>query len=122
MVERPDTAAYGGHAPHTASIATVLHHAGWHPIPDDPAGPTVDALEALLYGIAGGAVFGAFFFHYEGHDPQVNLITRNTFHEYGWDAVCSRLGIAQDVIRSTSAAKAEAKLRDLVEDGASVIA
>ena len=35
--------------------------------------------EALLLGVSGGVVMGYFTFAYEGYDPHVALLTRNTF-------------------------------------------
>ena len=47
--------------------------------------------EALLMGISGGAVMGYFSFAYEGYDPQVNILTRNTFDPM--ETLLSRLGV-----------------------------
>ena len=110
MPEPTAFSASGGRAPHTASVAASLDHQGWE-------APGDASLEALLYAVSGGVVFGAFFFHYDGGDPQINILTRNTFDECGWDATCSRLGLVQDVTRSTSVDKAEAKLRTALEEG-----
>src|SRR5690606_30917651 len=49
--------------------------------------------------------------------PQVNILTRNTFANYGWDAICERLGLVQDVIHSTTEQKAEDKLVEALEEG-----
>jgi hypothetical protein len=103
---------YGGLAPHSGSIAQILDLQGVIAPHDGKA-----YRESLLYGISGGAVFAYFYFAYENQDPQVNLLTRNTFGEYGWDIICERLGISRDVIKSTSAGKAEAKLIELLEEG-----
>lgn len=73
--------------------------------------------EALLMGISGGITLGYFYFHYEGHNPQVNLLTRNTFNNYGWDAISERLGIIQDVQHTGSADKARKNLMDALENG-----
>jgi len=104
--------AYGGAFPTTASLAGALAaqsckapHTG-KPYSED-----------LLMGIAGGAAFGYFSFAYKGHDPQANILTRNTFGNYGWDAAVERLGISQDVMNSTSPAKAEQKLVETLESG-----
>jgi F0F1-type ATP synthase delta subunit len=35
--------------------------------------------EAMLLGISGGIVMGYFTFAYQGYDPQVQILTRNTF-------------------------------------------
>jgi hypothetical protein len=103
---------YGGLAPHSGSIAQILDLQGVIAPHDGKA-----YRESLLYGISGGAVFAYFYFAYENQDPQVNLLTRNTFGEYGWDSICERLGISRDVIKSTSPEKAEAKLIELLEEG-----
>jgi len=78
--------------------------------------------EAFLMGLAGGAAFGYFIFSYSGHDPQVNLLTRNTFSNYGWDTIVERLRMAQDVVHSTSADRARAKLVEALESGSVPIA
>ena len=35
--------------------------------------------EAMLLGISGGIVMGYYTFDYEGRDPMVQILTRNTF-------------------------------------------
>lgn len=35
--------------------------------------------EAMFMGISGGIVMGYFTFAYQGYDPQVQILTRNTF-------------------------------------------
>ncbi len=35
--------------------------------------------EAMLLGISGGIVMGYYIFNYEGYDPMVRILTRNTF-------------------------------------------
>jgi hypothetical protein len=82
-----------------------------------PARPEKPTARPLLFGISGGAAAGYFFFAYENLDPQVNILTRNTFGDYGWATICQRLGISQDEIRSTTEAKAEAKLIEVLEQG-----
>lgn len=71
--------------------------------------------EALLYGISGGAVMGYFSFAYEGYDPHVVILTRNTFDP--WDRLLSRLGIVQEIKQTTNAAKAVTNLTQTLEDG-----
>ena len=66
--------------------------------------------EALLVGISGGAVMGYFSFAYQGYDPHVALLTRNTFDPL--NTLLERLGVAQD-IRQTS--KPEHGVRNLVD-------
>lgn len=75
--------------------------------------------EALLMGISGGIVFGYFSFAYEGMDPFVALLSRNTFGP--WDTMLSRLGVMQTVKRTASADKAEKQLLDTLADGTPAI-
>lgn len=71
--------------------------------------------EALLMGVSGGIVFGYFFFHYEGYDPHVSLLVRNTFDP--WETMLSRLGIAQEVRQTSSADKGRQNLLEALENG-----
>lgn len=75
--------------------------------------------EALLLGVSGGITFGYFSFAYEGHDPHVALLTRNTFNP--WDTILSRLGVVQEVRQTTKAEKGVANLLDVLEDGTPAI-
>lgn len=59
--------------------------------------------EALLLGISGGITFGYFLFHYEGYDPQLALLTRNTFDPL--QTLLERLGVVQAVKQTASADK-----------------
>lgn len=71
--------------------------------------------EALLLGVSGGITFGYFTFHYEGYDPQVNLLTRNTFEPM--QTIFDRMGIPQDVRQTTNPDKARQNLIQAIEDG-----
>lgn len=71
--------------------------------------------EALLMGVSGGIVFGYFNFLYEGHDPQCNILTRNTFDP--WDTMLSRLGVVQHVEQTQKITIAEKKLLNVLEEG-----
>jgi hypothetical protein len=71
--------------------------------------------EAMLLGISGGVTFGYFTFHYEGYDPQVNLLTRNTFEPM--QTIFDRLAIPRDVLQTTHADKARQNLLQTIEDG-----
>ncbi|MDX1437590.1 MAG: BtrH N-terminal domain-containing protein [Anaerolineales bacterium] len=75
--------------------------------------------EALLMGVSGGAVMGYFSFAYEGYDPHVSLLTRNTFDPF--DTMLQRLGIAQTVLQSGSQAKGLHNLVDTLESGVPAI-
>lgn len=76
--------------------------------------------EAMLLGISGGVTFGYFTFHYQGYDPQVNLLTRNTFDPM--ERIFERLKIPRDLRRSTSADKGRKNLIDALEEGNAPIA
>lgn len=75
--------------------------------------------EALLLGVSGGITFGYFTFAYEGYDPHVSLLTRNTFAP--WDTMLSRLGVVQEIRQTTKPEKAVVNLLDTLEDGAPAI-
>jgi hypothetical protein len=66
--------------------------------------------EAMLLGISGGIAMGYFTFAYEGYDPWVRLLTRNTFDPL--DTIFKRLGIKTNV-RQT--AKPEIGVKNLLE-------
>ncbi|MCY4071429.1 MAG: DUF4872 domain-containing protein [Chloroflexi bacterium] len=76
--------------------------------------------EAMLLGISGGIAFGYFTFHYKGYDPQVNLLTRNTFGPM--ETIFDRLGIARDARQSTSADKGRQNLMAALEEGYAPVA
>lgn len=71
--------------------------------------------EAMLLGISGGITFGYFTFHYKGYDPQVNLLTRNTFDPM--ERIFDRMGIPREARQSTSAKKGRQNLIDALEEG-----
>lgn len=71
--------------------------------------------EALLLGLSGGIAFGYFTFEYKGHDPQVNLLSRNTFDPF--DTILERLGIPQNVAQSANANKGAENLTTALEEG-----
>ena len=76
--------------------------------------------EAMLLGVSGGVTFGYFTFHYKGYDPQVNLLTRNTFGPM--DTIFDRMGIARDVVQTASADKGRQNLVNALEAGFAPIA
>ncbi len=71
--------------------------------------------EAMLLGISGGITFAYFTFHYKGYDPQVNLLTRNTFDPM--ERIFDRMGIPREARQSTSANKGRQNLIDALEEG-----
>lgn len=101
-----------GYHPTTATIAGALaYHGVSAPHRDGPV------TEALLAGIAGGIALGYFYFAYEGYDPQVNIVTRNSFDGYGFDSVRTRLGISVDLLQTTSEKKGRENLIGVLEEG-----
>lgn len=71
--------------------------------------------EALFLGISGGIVLGYFTFAYEGHDPHVALLTRNTFDPL--DTMLARLGVVQDVLQTNKPEKGVQNLIETLVDG-----
>ena len=74
----------------------------------------------MLLGISGGIAFGYFTFHYQGYDPQVNLLTRNTFEPM--QRIFERLGIEVKLLRTTSLERMRKNLIDTLEAGLAPIA
>lgn len=75
--------------------------------------------EALLLGVSGGIVFGYFSFVYEGYDPILALLTRNTFDPL--ETMLSRLGVLQTVQQTASAEKGRKNLQDALDAGTPAI-
>jgi hypothetical protein len=105
-----DYAQFHGRHWKTGSVANHLAYQGFTaPHTNEPYS------EAFLLGVSGGVAFGYFTFHYEGQDPQCNLLTRNTFDPL--DTMLSRLGIVQTVQRTGKPDTAVANLVDALESG-----
>lgn len=75
--------------------------------------------EAMLMGISGGAVMGYFSFAYEGHDPHVRILTRNTFDPL--DKILERLGVVQTRLQTSKPERALSNLIDTLEEGVPAI-
>lgn len=71
--------------------------------------------EGLLLGVSGGITFGYFTFRYEGYDPQVNILTRNTFEPM--ETIFDRLAIPRESFQTTQPDKARKSLIEALEDG-----
>ncbi|MGB1288085.1 MAG: BtrH N-terminal domain-containing protein, partial [Aggregatilineales bacterium] len=101
---------FDGRYPDTGVIRNVLDYQGakaphtGHPY-----------TEAMLLGISGGVAFGYFTFHYAGYDPQVNLLTRNTFEPM--QTIMERMAIPREIFQTTSADKGRENLIRALEDG-----
>lgn len=98
----------------TGSVHNFMAYRGYT-LPHNDRPPS----EALLMGISGGAVMGYFTFAYEGYDPQVNILTRNTFDPL--EKMLSRLGVEQTVRHTASADKGRRNLMDVLEEGSPAI-
>ena len=101
---------FGGRYWDTAAIRNALDYQG---VKAAHSGEPFS--EAMLLGISGGITFGYFTFHYKGYDPQVNLLTRNTFAPM--EKIFERLGIAREARQSTSANKGRQNLIQALEAG-----
>ncbi|MEO1162434.1 MAG: BtrH N-terminal domain-containing protein [Chloroflexota bacterium] len=102
--------AFTGYYWQTASIASALQYQG---VTMPHTGKPIS--EALLFGVSGGMNFGYFFFHYEGYDPQVNILTRNTFNLF--EPILERLGIPYESKQTNSTNKGESNVVDALENG-----
>ena len=71
--------------------------------------------EALLLGISGGIVIGYFSFAYQGYDPHVAILTRNTFDPL--DTLLERLGVVQQIQQTARPAQGLANLLETLESG-----
>ena len=71
--------------------------------------------EALLMGISGGIVMGYFSFAYQGYDPHVALLTRNTFNPL--ETLLQRLGVEQEILQTSLPEKGLANLVNTLESG-----
>ncbi|MCY3780285.1 MAG: DUF4872 domain-containing protein [Chloroflexi bacterium] len=99
----------------TASIRNALDYQGVKaPHTGEPY------TEAMLLGISGGVTFGYFTFHYKGYDPQVNLLTRNTFDPM--ERIYDRMKLPRELRQSASADKGRQNLIRALEEGYAPIA
>ena len=115
MPTLPNYSQFEGRYWGTASIRNALDYQGVKaPHTGEPF------TEAMLLGISGGITFGYFTFHYKGYDPQVNLLTRNTFDPT--ERIYDRMKIPRELLRSTNADKARQNLIRALEDGHAPIA
>ena len=71
--------------------------------------------EALLLGVSGGLLMGYFAFAYQGHDPHIAILTRNSFDPL--ETLLVRLGVVQHRQQTSDGAKAERQLVAALEEG-----
>jgi hypothetical protein len=106
----PDYEHFHGRHPETGSVHNILAYQGVSaPHTGEPYS------EALLLGVSGGIAFGYFTFAYEGYDPILSLLTRNTFDPL--QTLLERLGIRQDVHQTNRASAGEANLVEALSNG-----
>ena len=75
--------------------------------------------EAMLLGISGGIVMGYYTFDYQGYDPMVHILTRNTFAPL--DTIYRRLDIPTRVLQTSSPEIGEKNLLSELESGSAAI-
>jgi hypothetical protein len=71
--------------------------------------------EAMLLGISGGIVMGYFTFDYQGYDPMVQILTRNTFNPL--QKIYDRLDIKVNIRQTTNPDKGVKNLIEVLESG-----
>ncbi len=109
-----DYHAFAGRHWETASVCNVWAHQGiLAPHTGQPYS------EALLMGTSGGAVMGYFSFHYEGYDPHVSLLTRNTFDPL--ETLLARLGVEQTRLQTAKPGKGVQNLVETLAEGTPAI-
>ena len=114
MPQLANYAAFDGLHWETGSVRNALDYAGAR-----APHTGLPYSEALLMGVSSGAVMGYFSFAYEGYEPHVVILTRNTFDPM--DTLLARLGIVQTVRQTARADKGVANLVDTLADGSPAI-
>jgi hypothetical protein len=107
----------GGIQRETAALRNVLDQGGIL----DPASKK-PFTEAMVYGLCGGVSFMAFVFEYKGHAPMLTLGFRwPSYPEPFLRQGLERMGVPHVALTTTSAAKAQKNLDDLLEDQRAVL-
>ena len=105
MTILPDYQQFDGVYWETGTIRNVLDYQG---VTAPHTGQPFS--EAILFGISGGIVAGYFPFEYQGHQPWLQFLTRNSLDPMG--RLIERLGIPTQVKQT---AKADIALKNLTE-------
>ena len=71
--------------------------------------------EAMLLGISGGITVGYFTFAYQGLDPHLALLTRNTFDPV--ETIFERLALPREVLQTSKPDTAQQNLIKVLENG-----
>ena len=75
--------------------------------------------EDFLLGLSGGITFGYFTFQYSELEPQLALLTRNTFDPF--HTLLERMGVVQDLYQSANKNKGLDNLNHVLEEGQAAI-
>lgn len=110
MVVLPNYTQFDGLHYETGPICNVLAYQG---VKAPHTGQPLS--EALLLGISGGITVGYFLFEYEGYDPHIALLTRNTFDPM--ETMFERLSLPREVLQTNKPETAETNLIDTLEGG-----
>jgi hypothetical protein len=105
-----DYQQFNGRHPETGSVHNLLAYQGaTAPHTGQPYS------EAFLLGVSGGIAFGYFTFDYQGSDPVLALLMRNTFDPL--QTMLERLGIVQTVQQTGNPATGEKNLKEALANG-----
>lgn len=75
--------------------------------------------QALLFGVSGGIVAGYFTFEYQGYDPALHFITRNSFEPT--QTIMAQLGVQTKSRQTDDPARAIDNLKAALESGKPVL-
>jgi hypothetical protein len=100
-----DYQQFNGRHPETGSVHNILAY-------QDVTAPHTRQpyTEAFLLGVSGGITFGYFTFDYQGYDPILALLMRNTFDPL--QTMLARLGIRQTVLQTNKPETGEKNLME----------
>src|SRR5688572_22599719 len=105
MTILPDYQQFDGRYWETGTIRNVLDYQG---VKAPHTGKPFT--EAMLFGISGGIMAGYFTFEYQGHEPWLHFLTRNSLDPMG--RLIERLGIPTQIKQT---AKADIALKNLTD-------
>src|SRR5215216_7454128 len=96
---------FGGRHYETGTVHNALAYSG---VRAPHTGQPIS--EALLLGISGGITVGYFTFEYQGYDPHIALLPRNTFDPL--ETIFERLAIPREILQTS---KPEIGLKNLLQ-------
>lgn len=101
---------FDGRHPETGSVHNLLAYQG---VTAPHTGQPYS--EDFLLGVSGGIAFGYFTFDYEGYDPILAMVMRNTFDPL--QTLLERLGVRQTMLQTSKPEAGEKNLRESLENG-----